>query len=89
MVMPGLLLQKPHSSSKSCEHVICLQRRLDSWQMVDINNLIIEGRTIQHRFKQNHRHTHTDKGGTNYTPFQVRAAFESSQTNQKEDYTPH
>ena len=62
MVMPALFLHKPHSSSKAREHVVCLQQRLDTWQLGgDINNLIIEGRTIQHRLKQNHRHTHTDK----------------------------
>ena len=43
------------------KHVVCLQQRLDSWQVGDINNLIIEGRTIQHRLKQNHRHTRTNK----------------------------
>ena len=61
MVMPALLLQKPHSSSKAREHVVCLQRRLDSWQIGDINNLVIEGRTIQHRLKQNHRHARSSK----------------------------
>ena len=61
MVMPALLLQKPHSSSKAHEHVVCLQRQLNSWQMGDINNLVSEGRTIQRRLKQNYRHTYSGK----------------------------
>jgi len=56
MVMPVLLLQKPHPSSKSQDHVACLHRRLDSWKTGDINNLMIEGRTIQHRLKQGQDH---------------------------------
>ena len=53
MVMPILLLQKPHASSKAREHANCLHRRLQAWQDGDINSLIIEGRTIQHCLKQN------------------------------------
>ena len=53
MVMPILLLQKPHASSKAREHANCLHRRLQAWQEGDINSLIIEGCTIQHRLKQN------------------------------------
>ena len=52
MVIPALLLQKPHPASKSREHVACLQRRIQLWQKGDINNLIIEGRTIQQRLKK-------------------------------------
>ena len=55
MVMPSLLLRKPHASSKACEHADCLHRRLQAWQKGDVNNLVIEGRTIQARLKQNSR----------------------------------
>ncbi len=55
MIMPTLLLQKPHESSKTREHVACLHRRLQAWQEGDINNLVIEGRTIQHRLKKYRR----------------------------------
>ena len=55
MVMPSLLLQKPHASSKAREHADCLHRRLQAWQKGDVNNLVIEGRTIQARLKQNSR----------------------------------
>jgi len=61
MVMPVLLLQKPHPSSKSRDHVACLHRRLDSWKTGDINNLMIEGRTIQHRLKQGQDHRGVDR----------------------------
>ena len=42
-----LLLQKPSWKSKSKEHVIYLQRRLDLWLKGDIQALLGEGRCIQ------------------------------------------
>ena len=32
MTMPALLLQKPHSRSKTKDHVKCLERRLEDWK---------------------------------------------------------
>ena len=32
MVMPALLLQKPHERSKPKEHLKCLERRLLDWK---------------------------------------------------------
>ncbi|MDA8002882.1 MAG: hypothetical protein MPL62_16485, partial [Alphaproteobacteria bacterium] len=49
MVMPHLLLQKPHSRSKVKDHVKCLERRLSLWQQGDIPALLLEGRTIQQK----------------------------------------
>ena len=49
MVMPHLLLQKPHSRSKVKDHVKCLERRLSLWQQGDIPTLLLEGRTIQQK----------------------------------------
>ena len=60
MTMPALLLQKPRTNSKLREHTDCLQRRLIAWMKGDINNLIIEGRTIQHRLKQKYNTTDSD-----------------------------
>ena len=52
MLMPALLLQKPHSKSKSKEHVTHLERRLALWTNGEFDELLAEGRTIQ----QNLRH---------------------------------
>ena len=49
MLMCALLLQKPHSQSSSRDLSNCLQRRLSLWNQGDIDALLIEGRTIQHR----------------------------------------
>jgi hypothetical protein len=49
MVMPHLLLQKPHSKSNAKEHVRCLERRLDSWSVGKLEDLLNEGRAIQSR----------------------------------------
>ena len=47
MVGCALLLQKPHSQSKSRDHVAALARRLRAWRTGDIDGLLREGRTIQ------------------------------------------
>ena len=52
MVMPTLLLQKPHATPKARDHVTFLHCHLQSWQDSDINILIVEGHTIQHRLNQ-------------------------------------
>ena len=49
VVMPILLLQKPHQRSKTKDHIACLERRLRVWKEGNLNGLIIEGRTIQSR----------------------------------------
>ena len=48
-VMSLLLLQKPHNKSKPKEHSACLERRLLSWTEGDIDDLLLEERTIQNR----------------------------------------
>ena len=49
MTMPALLLQKPHTRSRSAEHVSRLKERLDLWAEGDIESLLQEGRSIQAR----------------------------------------
>ena len=46
-----LLLQKPYVGSKARDHSACLQRRLMSWSKGAIEELLIEGRTIQARLR--------------------------------------
>ena len=47
MTMPLLLLQKPHRSSKTKDHVACLKRRRTVWKSGDIDALVRECRAIQ------------------------------------------
>ena len=47
IVLPILLLQKPHRKSKAKEHAECLERRLRIWKEGNLNDLVLEGRTIQ------------------------------------------
>ena len=47
MIMPSLLLQKPFKSSKTKDHVKVLERRLELWKNGNIEELVIEGKTIQ------------------------------------------
>ena len=47
MTMPALLLQKPHSKSKTKDHITCLTRRLSTWENGDIALLVREGNQIQ------------------------------------------
>ena len=46
-VAPILLLQKPGRTSKSKDHMIHLQRRLDLWLNGELRALVNEGRCIQ------------------------------------------
>ena len=52
VVMPILLLQRPHSPSKTKEHVACSERRLRTWNEGNLNELRLEGKTIQNRFSK-------------------------------------
>lgn len=60
MVMPALLLQKPHSKSKAKEHAILLERLLQQWTKGELDDLVNEGRTIQHHVTQAHSKQNRD-----------------------------
>ena len=64
MVMPILMLQKPHARSKSWEHVKCLERRLIDWKEGNIDTLLHEGRTIQSRFRTTSSPSNSDEQHT-------------------------
>ena len=55
MVMPALLLQKPHPRSKAKDHTLHLERRLRQWSEGDLEGLMKEGYTIQHQFSRQHQ----------------------------------
>ena len=54
VVLPILLLQKPSSKSKAKEHSACLDRWLRTWLDGYLNDLLLEGRTIQRRLPKKH-----------------------------------
>jgi len=58
MVLPQLLLQKPSRNSRVKDHIKCLQRRMSLWDDGDIQALVVEGRAIQQRLRQQQ---HTDE----------------------------
>ena len=60
MLACPLLLQKPHHTSKSRDHVEALERRLRAWREGDINGLMREGRTIQHHLKPPRKTDHQE-----------------------------
>ena len=45
-----LVLQKPSHNSKNKDHISCLERRMNKWNNSDLNDLVLEGRTIQQHF---------------------------------------
>ena len=47
MVLPALVLQQPHSTSRVKDHIQCLSRRLRAWRLGLIDELVREGKTIQ------------------------------------------
>ena len=60
MVMPSLVLQKPHAKSKTKDRVTHLDRHLDTWKG-DLETLVREGRAIQQRLRTNPRPDSDDK----------------------------
>ena len=52
MVMPALLLQKPSRKSSAKQHKEYLTRRLDLWSEGNFEELLKEGRYIQHKMQQ-------------------------------------
>ena len=51
VVMP-ILLQKLHRRSKIKDHIACLENRLRTWKDGNLNELTLEGRTIQGRLSK-------------------------------------
>ena len=47
MIMPVLLLQRPHHRSKNDDNISHLNRRLCLWNKGDIDGLVSEGRVLQ------------------------------------------
>ena len=52
IVIPHLLLQKPHHSSKTKENIPSVKRRMELWKDGDLGSLLKEALTIQHRLKK-------------------------------------
>ena len=52
IVLPILLLQKPSKTSKSKEHIACLERRLSLWLSGELMELVREGRALQQRLSR-------------------------------------
>ena len=65
MVACGVLLQKPHEFSKSKDHVIALDRRLNAWRDGDIDGLMREARAIQSQLHMRSRNTRLEEEGAN------------------------
>lgn len=61
MLMPALLLSKPHQKSKPSENRQCLLKRLELWKQGDIGALLSEGKAIQSRMEPPKSHP-TDVG---------------------------
>ena len=51
IVLPHLVLQKPHRSSKPKDHASSLERRMKLWEQGDLAELLKEGRAIQKRLQ--------------------------------------
>ena len=47
----SLVLQKPSRTSKSKDHISCIERRLNLWMDGNLNELVLEGRAIQQRLR--------------------------------------
>ena len=55
MILPALMLQRPHHKSKAKDHVRLLECRLTKWKDGEITTLLHECQTIQNRISTNSR----------------------------------
>ena len=55
MVLPALVLQKPSKTSKSKDHIWCMERRHSLWQEGNFKALLEEGRASQGSLQPNRR----------------------------------
>ena len=69
MTMCALLLQKPGHSSKSKDHMACLERRMLSWQAGELDDLLDEGSTIQSCLTNPKKRRLAEDGKTNKRAF--------------------
>ena len=69
-VLPILLLQKPSKKSKTKDHIKCLERRLANWSNGDLEELVKESRTLQHRLPSN---------GSSFTKMNSQAVIDSNE----------
>ena len=59
VVLPLLVLQKPHRNSKTQDHIRCLERRMKLWSEGSIDTLVVECRAIQKRLPKYGKKTRT------------------------------
>ena len=72
MVMPSLLLQKPHAKAGSKEFSQHLSRRLSLWKAGNITELLEEARTIQSRLPELDQWRGTTTSKLNCRPHQQK-----------------
>lgn len=79
MLLPILVLQKPHRNSKSKDHIKCIETRMKKWSDGEIADLLAEGRTIQHNFISSVKKTATQHLATTFAKLmmggKIRAAL--------------
>ncbi len=81
MILPALILQKPHSRSRTKEHSKHIERRLGLWKEGNLDSLMDEGQTIQTRLTREtrNRNTPTDQLSRKFSTLmmegKVRAAL--------------
>ena len=59
VVLPLLVLQKPHRNSKTQDHIRCLERQMKLWSEGSIDTLVVECRAIQKRLPKYGKKTRT------------------------------
>ena len=60
IMLPPLLLQKPHPKDKVKDNISCLEKRLTLWKEGNISELLLEGNSIQQRLPVNSRSVKKD-----------------------------
>ena len=91
MVLPPLLLQRPHRRSTSHDHKRYMERRLQLWKDGNLLQLLQEGRTVQRRLQSSRAHSSQDSAKAfAWLMFQgkVKAALWLLSSNSRGDFLP-
>ena len=73
MLLPSLILQRPHRKSKTKEHIACLERRLPLWETAEgIHELLKEGNCIQRHLQTSSRRPQKKNRTKLFTQFMTR-----------------
>lgn len=72
MILPTLVLQKPFRTSKSNDHIACMERRMDHWRAGNFEAILEEGKAIQGRLSQSENRKGDDNDARRFAELMMK-----------------